>query len=89
MTDPQLYYPHGVHLDGEQQNLVVYNSIKDMESKIRYYLDPRHERERIRIGCRGRALALSQHRTWHQAERLLLNDMKSRNEYGISNQQWV
>ena len=85
MTDPQLYYPHGI-VDGE--NIVVYNSIMDMESKIQYYLNPKNEEERIQIGRRGRELALTHHRVWQHAERLLLNDMQYRNEYGIFNKPW-
>ncbi|KAL7530497.1 hypothetical protein ACHAXR_005961 [Thalassiosira sp. AJA248-18] len=85
MTDPQVYFPHGL-IDGE--NIVIYNSWLDLELKILYYLDPKNEEERIKIGQRGREVALTHHRTWQQAERLFLNDMKYRNDYGLSNKPW-
>lgn len=85
MTEPQIYYPHGV-VDGE--NLLIYHSMVELESMIHYYLLPEHEQSRISIGRRGRELALSEHRTWQQAERLVLNDVRYRNEYGISNKPW-
>ena len=88
MTDPQLIYPHGIIVDGDHQNIVVYHSILEMEIKIRYYLNPRNEEERIQIGQRGRELALTHHRIWQLAERLLLNDMTYRDEYGVSNKPW-
>ena len=83
MSDPQVYWPHGT-LDGV--NIVVYNSWVDLEVKILYYL--RNDEERIKIGQRGRELALTNHRSWQQAERLFLNDMSYRNEYGLSNKPW-
>ena len=70
-------------------NYVVYHSMKDLESKILYYLNPSNEEERIAIGQNGRELALQHHFIWHQAERVLLNDMSSRNEYGLYNKPWM
>ena len=84
MSDPQTYWPHGT-IDGE--NIVVYNSLVDLELKILYYL--KNEKERIRIGRQGRELALTNHRSWQQAERIFLNDMTYRNDYGISNKPWL
>jgi len=84
MSDPQVYWPHGT-IDGE--NIVVYNSWVDLELKILYYL--KNEKERIRIGRQGRDLALTNHRSWKQAERLFLNDMTYRNDYGLSNKPWL
>lgn len=86
LSDPYVYYPYGT-IDGE--NIVVYNSWTDLELKILYYLDPRNEEERIRIGQKGREVALTRHRAWQQGERLFLNDMEYRNEYGLSNKPWL
>ena len=83
MSDPQVYWPHGT-IDGV--NIVVYNSWVDLEVKILYYL--RNDEERIKIGQLGRELALTNHRSCQQAERLFLNDMTYRNEYGLSNKPW-
>jgi hypothetical protein len=82
MSDPQTYWPYGT-IDGE--NIVVYHSWVDLELKILYYLDPKNEEERMRIGQRGRETALTYHRSWQQSERLFLNDMTYRNDYGLSN----
>lgn len=84
-SDPQVYWPHGT-ADGE--NIVVYHSWPDLELKVLYYLDPENEEERIRIGRQGREVALMYHRSWRQAERLFLNDMQYRNDYGLSNKPW-
>ena len=84
MSDPQIYWPHGT-IDGE--NILVYNSWVDLEQMILYYL--KNEKERIRIGGQGRELALTNHRSWQQAERLFLNDMTYRNDYGLSNTPWL
>jgi len=84
MSDPQMYWPHGI-VDGE--NIVVYSSWTDLEQKTLYYL--KNQRERIRIGIQGRELALTNHRSWQQAERLFLNDMTYRNDYGLSNKLWL
>ena len=85
MTEPQLYFPHGI-IAGK--NLVVYNSRLELELKILHYLHPENEQERIRIAQRGREVALTRHRTWQQAERLFLNDLEYRSEYGLSNKPW-
>ena len=77
MTEPQLYFPHGI-IDGIY--LVVYNSRMELELKILHYLHPENDQERIRIAHRGRDLVLTHHRTWQQAERLFLNDLEYRNE---------
>lgn len=86
LHDPQVYWPYGV-VDGV--NIVVYHSMFDLEEKIIYYLDPANEQERIMIGQRGREIALSENRVWHNKERLLLNDDKKYvNDYGVSYQPW-
>ena len=89
MTDPQLYYSYGIALDGEKHNIVVYHSMEDLEIKIKYYLKPENEQERIRIGVRARELALSHRRFWQQGERLILNNMQHRNEYGLFNKELI
>ena len=83
MSDPQIYFPHGII---DKKNIVIYNSWVELETMILHYLN--NDEERIQIGRRGRELALSQLRSWQQAERLFLNDMEYRNEYGISNKPW-
>ena len=80
MSDPQIYWPHGTV---DEENIVVYNSWVDLELKILYYLDPKNEDERIRIGQRGREVALTHHRSWQQAELLLLINMEYRSDYGL------
>ncbi len=86
LHDPQVYWPYGV-VDGV--NIVVYHSMLDLEEKIVYFLDPANEQERILIGQRGREIALSENRAWHNRERLLLNDDKKYvNDYGVSYQPW-
>ncbi len=86
LQDPTTYLPHML-IDGV--NFVVYHNISDLESKILYYLHPMNEKERIEIGQRGREVALNHHRIWHQAERVLLNDMSYHNEYGLYNKPWM
>ena len=86
MSDPQIYWPHGTV---DEENIVVYNSWVDLELKILYYLDPKNEDERIRIGQRGREVALTHHRSWQQAELLFLNDMEYRNDCGLANKPWM
>ena len=86
LHDPQTYWPH-MMVDGI--NFVVYHNISDLESKILYYLDPMNEQGRMTIGQRGRELALKHHRLWHQAERILLNDMSYHNDYGLYNKPWM
>ena len=86
LHDPQTYWPH-MMADGI--NFVVYHNISDLESKILYYLDHMSEEVRMTIGQRGRELALKHHRLWHQAERILLNDMSYHNDYGLYNKPWM
>ncbi|KAL7500909.1 hypothetical protein ACHAWT_008962, partial [Skeletonema menzelii] len=86
LHDPQTYWPHKM-IDGI--NFVVYHNITDLESKMLYYLNPINDKERMAIGQRGRELALNHHRLWHQAERVLLNDMSYHNEYGLYNKPWM
>lgn len=86
LHDPSTYWPHKM-IDGI--NFVVYHNMTDLESKILYYLNPMNHEERMAIGQRGRELALNHHRLWHQAERVLLNDMSYHNDYGLYNKPWM
>lgn len=67
MSDPKVYmpagYPHGV-------NIIIYESIEDLQNQILYYLENDHER--IQIAQAGYELAMKHHRPWHRMERFLL-----------------
>lgn len=69
MTDPSIHIPEG-YVDGE--NVVVFRSLSDLESKILYYLS--HESQRSEIASKGWELALTRHRSWNRMEDFILQD---------------
>eukprot|EP00978_Attheya_sp_CCMP212_P009334 scaffold22059_cov52-Attheya_sp.AAC.1 len=79
LTDPMRDFPTGLV---DQETIVVYTSIADMQHKVLYYLN--HEAERWKIAQRGRNLTLHQHRAGHRSNNLLLGDWSIRDENGIS-----
>ena len=74
MTDPMLSLPEGFE-DGV--NVILYWTLDDLREKILYYLDPAHERERLRIAKAGWTLALLHHQPLHWMERVFLGRRSS------------
>ena len=67
MTDPMHPLPLGyVH----EQNVIVYNSLKELEQQIHFYLS--HPEKRKKIARAGYELSMEKHRSWHVVERILL-----------------
>eukprot|EP00980_Cylindrotheca_fusiformis_P017161 scaffold5281_cov127-Cylindrotheca_fusiformis.AAC.10 len=67
LTDPIMHMPAGF-VDGE--NIVIYNSLKDLKKKIGYYLSPGGTRARKTIAKAGRRLAIEHHKAEHMFQRL-------------------
>jgi hypothetical protein len=66
LTDPMLALPEGL-VNGT--NLLVYETLQDLEHLLTYYLE--HDEERQEIAKRGFAMVMGRHRTWHRMEQIL------------------
>jgi len=71
LHDEMLTLPTGL-VDGE--SIVIYKSAEDLEQKIKYYLWEAPE-ERLEIARKGWEIALTQHRSWHRAEEIVLGKL--------------
>jgi hypothetical protein len=67
LTDPMIHMPAGF-VDGK--DIIIYNSLKDLKDKIRYYLSPEGSSSRVKIARAGRRLALEHHKKEHVCNRL-------------------
>jgi hypothetical protein len=67
MTDPMHPLPHGYK---DKENVVVYASLQELKDLIIFFLQ--NAEERLRIAKAGFELAMSEHRSWHAVERILL-----------------
>jgi spore maturation protein CgeB len=70
MSDPITYLPYGV-VDGT--SIVIYHSLDDLRSKVRYYLTTgRGSRDRLRIARAGMRAALRYHSPGSHLARLMV-----------------
>jgi hypothetical protein len=69
LTDPMLALPEGL-VNGT--NLLVYETLEDLELLLTYYL--KHDEERQEIAKRGFAMVMGRHRTWHRMEQILFGE---------------
>ena len=53
-----------------EQNVIAYNSLKELEQQIHFYLS--HPEKRKKIARAGYELSMEKHRSWHVVERILL-----------------
>lgn len=66
MTDELIIKPPGI-VNGT--HLIEYSSAMELADLALYYAT--HDAERIAIARQGRAMAMSQHRTWHRVEEII------------------
>jgi glycosyltransferase involved in cell wall biosynthesis len=66
LTDPMLALPEGL-VNGT--NLLVYDTLQDLERLLTYYL--KHDEERQEIAKRGFSMVMGRHRSWHRMEQIL------------------
>jgi hypothetical protein len=76
MTDPMVHMPAG-YVNSE--SIVVYNSLAEMVSKIKYYLSPEGSASRLRIAREGRRLALEHHKPKDVYNRLIFGKWPANN----------
>ena len=73
MSDPITHLPAGLK---ENESIVIYNSLEELEQKILYYLrDGTGTQDRLRISQAGRMVALNEHQGHHRYERLMLGEI--------------
>ena len=49
-TDPMVQLPHGIR---DKVSVGIYHSLQELQDYIVYYLQPKHEQERVAIAPRG------------------------------------
>ena len=80
MTDRMLSLPFKFR-DGV--SLVEYASAEELLQKVKYYTDPKNEKERLAIAKEGRRLAMEEFRSWHLLEKLILGKIVTHTGYQL------
>jgi hypothetical protein len=71
MTDPM--HPLPYHIE-EGKQVVVYRSIYELQTLVKYYLE--HEEERVTIARAGYEVAMRDHRSWNLMERFIFGQQQ-------------
>ena len=71
-SDPMVVPPKRL-VDGH--DYIVYRSMEDLESKLLYYLNC--PRERLRIAYNGWLKVMTEYRSWHMMEKLVLGEARA------------
>jgi hypothetical protein len=73
-TDTMLTLPEGLV---DNDNIVVYSTVKDMQDRISWYLHPVNATLRENMARRGRDVAMRRHRSWHRVEEMVFGTIQS------------
>ena len=63
--------PHGL-VDG--YSVIIYRILQELQTTLVYYLQPKHEQERLDIAYRGHRAALDYHRSYQVLERIVFEE---------------